>query len=184
MRPVLPLLFAAALAGSPAASAADYAAVRGSTLGFVATYQDEEVTGSFADFSARIDFNPVAPAACAFDVRIALASVVADMDDATETLKSPDFFAVDTAADARYVAHRCRALADGRFVADGELTLRGVTKPAPLTFTWSPGAALVLAGDATVQRLQFGVGGGEWADTGLLVDAVKVETRLVLEPKP
>jgi polyisoprenoid-binding protein YceI len=177
------LLLAAALA-APAAGSAEYRAAPGSTLGFTATYQGEELPGRFARFSATVAFNPVTPAVCRFDVRIVLTSVVADMDDATEMLKGADFFATETAAEARYVATRCRALADGRFVADGRLTLRGIRRPVPLTFTWSPGAALVLAGSATVPRLQFGVGGGEWADTELLPDAVKVETRLVLEPKP
>ena len=45
-------------------------------------------------------------------------------------------------------------------------SLHGVSKPVTLTFTWTPGAQPVLAGKATVKRLDFGVGGGDWADTG------------------
>ncbi len=69
-------------------------------------------------------------------------------------------------------------------MADGTLTLRGITKAVPLTFTWTPGAAPVLAGTATVPRLAFNVGTGDWADTEVMPDAVAVTTRLVLQPKP
>ena len=85
---------------------------------------------------------------------------------------------------ARYQATSFRKLADGRFVAEGTLTLRGISKPVPLTFAWTPGAAPVLAGSATVKRLEFGVGAGDWDDTEVMPDAVAVTTRLVLRPKP
>ena len=87
------------------------------------------------------------------------------------------------AAEARYVATRFRALGGNRFVAEGSLTLRGVTQPVPLQFTWTPGAKPVLEGSATLKRLAFKVGEGDWADTALLPDEVKVSTRLVLSPR-
>lgn len=40
----------------------------------------------------------------------------------------------------------------------------------------------VLNGKATVKRLDFGVGGGDWADTGLIPDAIAVSTKVVLQP--
>ena len=62
------------------------------------------------------------------------------------------------------------------------LALHGTRKPVTLTFTWTPGAQPVLSGKATVKRLDFGVGGGDWADTGLIPDAIAVSTRVVLQP--
>jgi polyisoprenoid-binding protein YceI len=41
----------------------------------------------------------------------------------------------------------------------------------------------VLAGKATVKRLEFGVGGGDWADTSLIPDAIAVSTKVVLKPR-
>jgi len=64
------------------------------------------------------------------------------------------------------------------------LTLRGVSKPVVLEFTWAPGAAPVLSGKATVRRLAFGVGGGDWADTALIPDAIAISTKVVFKPKP
>jgi polyisoprenoid-binding protein YceI len=53
-----------------------------------------------------------------------------------------------------------------------------------LTFTWTDGAAPVLAGKATVQRLDFGVGGGDWADLKMIPNAVAVSTRVNLQAAP
>ena len=95
-------------------------------------------------------------------------------------LLGSEFFDAAGVPEARYVATRFRALGGNRFVAEGTLSLRGVSKPVPLTFTWTPGAKPVLVGEATVSRLAFKVGTGDWTDTDLLPDAVKVTTRLVL----
>jgi polyisoprenoid-binding protein YceI len=42
----------------------------------------------------------------------------------------------------------------------------------------------VLAGKATVKRLDFGVGGGDWSDTALIPDEVAISTRVVFDPAP
>ena len=85
-------------------------------------------------------------------------------------------------AQARYTASGFRKLADGQYAADGTLELRGVRKPVTLTFSWTDGAQPVLAGKAVVKRLDFGVGGGDWADTDTIPDAVNISTRVVLKP--
>ncbi|KFN48898.1 YceI family protein [Arenimonas composti] len=164
----------------PSADAADWSAGAASTLGFTARYQGEEIHGRFPGFSARIGFDPAAPQDCRFEVDIPLQAVVVDMDDAAGMLQEAEFFATSEHPRARWTATSCRADGAG-FIAAGTLMLRGVSKPVPLRFTWTAGAAPVLSGEATVARLQFGVGGGEWADTGLLPDEVRVVTRLTLE---
>ena len=85
-------------------------------------------------------------------------------------------------AQARYSATGFRKLADGRYVADGTLELRGVRKPVTLTFAWTGGAQPVLEGKAVVKRLDFGVGGGDWADTSAVPDEVNISTRVALKP--
>ncbi|HOU66859.1 MAG TPA: polyisoprenoid-binding protein, partial [Thermomonas sp.] len=58
-----------------------------------------------------------------------------------------------------------------------------ISKPVVLEFTWTPGAAPVLSGKATVKRLAFGVGGGDWADTALIPDAIAISTKVVFKAK-
>ena len=178
----IPFLLALLLAAT-GARGSDYVAQPGSTLGFTATYMDEAFDGAFARFTPAIRFNPADLAASRFDVRIALASADTANAERDEMLVGSEFFDASGAAEARYVATRFRALGGNRFVAEGTLSLRGVNQPVPLTFTWTPGAKPVLVGEATLSRLTFKVGTGDWTDTDLLPDAVKVTTRLVLVPK-
>lgn len=177
-----PLLFALLLAAT-GAGAADYVAQPGSTLGFTATYQDEAFEGSFAKFTPVLRFDPADLGGSRLDVRIALASASTANVERDEMLVSSEFFDVAGLPEARYVATVFRSLGGNRFVADGTLSLRGVSKPVPLAFTWTPGTQPVLAGEAKLSRLAFKVGTGDWTDTDLLPDEVKVSTRLVLVPK-
>lgn len=173
----LALLLAAASAG-----AADYTAQPGSTLGFSASFQGERFEGRFERFTPRIRFDPAQLQDSRFDVAIDLGSADTDNPDRDEVLLGPEFFAATGQAQARYVATRFRHLGGDRYVADGELTLRGIRQPVPLQFTWTPGATPVLTGQATLKRLAFEVGTGDWSDTDLMPDEVSVATRLDLVP--
>ena len=121
----LPLLLALLLAAT-GASAADYRAEAGSTLGFSASYQDEAFEGGFGKFTPAIRFDPADLAASRFDVRIDLSSAGTENADRDELLLGPDFFDASARPEARYVATRFRALGGNRYAADGQLSLRGV----------------------------------------------------------
>jgi polyisoprenoid-binding protein YceI len=164
------------------AFAADYVQQPGSSLGFSGSYQGEAFNGNFAKFSSSIRFDPGNLAQSRFDVRITLSSANTKNAERDEQLMASDFFNAKAQPEARYVATKFRALGGNRFIADGILTLRGVTKAAPLTFTWTPGAKTQLVGTAKIQRLDFNVGTGDWDDTELIPNAVMVNTRLILSP--
>lgn len=176
-----PLLALAALLADPAA-AADYTAAEGSTLGFRGEAQGEPFDGRFQRFDARIRFDPAALGTSRFEVEIPLESADSQNAERDDTMKGDDFFAVGAHPLARYEASAFRDLGGGRFAADGQLTLRGSTRPVVLEFTWTAGAQPVLEGQATLDRTAFGVGGGDWADPGTIAHAVQVNTRLVLAP--
>jgi polyisoprenoid-binding protein YceI len=53
----------------------------------------------------------------------------------------------------------------------------------PVTFTFKPsadGRSALMSGRATVHRLDFGVGQGEWQDTKWLGDEVRIRFELTL----
>lgn len=153
-----------------------------STLGFAGESQGERFEGRFGRFDAAIRFDPANPSDARFDVTIELASVDSDNSERDETLLGPDFFDVAEMPQARYVADVFRYAPDG-FVAEGALTLNGVTAPVPLEFRWQPTASgAVLEGRATLDRLRFGLGTGDWADPDVVAHAIEVHTRLVLAP--
>jgi polyisoprenoid-binding protein YceI len=182
-----PAAVAAALAGMLAISpaiAADYVQAPGSVLVFATKYDGEVFTGTFPGFQTQVSFDPANPAAGKLDVTIPLAGAKSGNSDRDSTLQGADFFNVARFAQARYTANGFRALGDNQYAADGTLELHGVSKPVTLTFSWTPGTQPVLTGKATVKRLDFGVGGGDWADTGTIPNETAISTKVVLKSAP
>ncbi len=179
---VITIMSGAALLAAPSARAADYVQAPGSTLAFAGNYQGESFAGRFPGFATRLSFDPKQLAGAKLDVTIPMATATAGNPDYDGELRGKAFFDVSKFAQARYQATKFRALGGNRYAADGTLTLRGLSKPVTLTFTWTPGAQPVLAGKATVRRLDFGVGSGDWADTGTIPNAIAISTRVVLKP--
>lgn len=181
---LLPALLALLALLSTPAVAADYVQAPGSTLAFAGKYQGEVFVGRFPGFTTRLSFDPQRLEGARLEVTIPMATATTRNPDYDGEMRGASFFDAARFPQATYVATRFRALGGNRYAADGTLTLRGASKPVTLTFEWTPGARPVLFGRAAVPRLAFGVGGGQWADTGLIPDAIAVSTRVVLSPAP
>lgn len=170
------------LAVAAPAFARDYVQGPGSTLTFASHYQGEVFTGHFSRFNTRLSFDPAKLDDARLEVLIPLASASTANADRDETLQGPDFFSTAAFPQARYTANRFRHVKGNEYAADGILSLRGVSKPVTLTFSWTPGAQPVLNGKAGVPRLEFGVGGGDWADLEIIPNLVAVSTKVVFTP--
>ncbi len=172
---------AAGAAGAPASYSADPASSR---LEFVGVQAGAEFKGVFHKFTAAIDFAPDALAGAHFDVSIDLNSLDSMDKDRDTTMRGPDIFDVAHWPTAHYVTRSFTKTATG-YTAQGALTLRGVTKDVPVDFQFAatPGKT-TLVGTATLKRLAFGVGQGDWKSTEWVDDAVKISFSLVLKPKP
>jgi len=178
----LRLLCACALLIAAPVFAADYVQAPGSTLAFAGTYQGEAFTGRFPGFSTRLRFDPKQLADARLDVTIPIATATTGVEDYDGEMRGESFFDATRFPQARYTATKFRALGGNRYAADGTLQLHGASRPVTLTFIWTPGARPVLSGKATVKRLDFGVGGGDWADTSLIPNQIAVSTKVVLQP--
>jgi polyisoprenoid-binding protein YceI len=176
------LLFAAAMLLAAPAFATDYVQSTGSTLTFASTYEGETFTGRFPGFVTRFTFDPAQLATAKLDVTIPMGTASTGNADYDGEMRAAEFFNAAKVPQARYTATRFRALGGNQYAADGALSLRGVSKPVTLTFTWTPGAKPVLSGKATVKRLDFGIGAGEWGDTELLPNEVAVSTKVIFTP--
>jgi len=150
-------------------------------LRFVATQAGAKFQGHFGEFMVRFDLNPAEPAKGSLDVTIATGS--ADTADAErdEVLHSQDFFWVARFPEAKY--HAEGFTRDGKgWIAAGELTLRGVTQLVAVRFEVKPKLKqLGMKGGATLRRLEFGVGQGDWTDTTWVGDPVNVDFDLSLQ---
>lgn len=176
-------LFVGLLLAGPAA-AAEYVQAKGSTLGFSGKYQGDAFNGQFRGFAAVTNFDPAKVNPSHLTVVIPLAGATAGNPDYDKELLGASFFNIPKFPQATFIATKFRSMGGNLYAADGTLTLRGVSKPVTLNFTWTGGANPVLAGTAIVKRLDFGVGAGEWNDTDVIPDAIKVTTKVVFQPKP
>jgi cytochrome b561/polyisoprenoid-binding protein YceI len=184
---VVPL--AAGKAGSPKSAAALAAAgwrsdPASSALEFTFVQAGAATQGSFGAFNADIDFTPGASPTGRFNVSIETASIDTRDKERNEQLRTADLFNVAAQPTATYVATQFAAQG-AAYEARGKLTLRGVTRNVPLRFTFEGGEqSATLKGSATIKRLDFGVGQGEWKSTEWVSDEVQVSFNLHLVPRP
>lgn len=174
------VLAAAAAAAAPVSYSADSAQSR---LEFVGTQAGAQFKAVFHKFTAAIDFAADAPAASHFDVVIDEKSVDSQDGDRDKTIRGSDMFDVEHFPTAHFVTKAITKTASG-YSATGSLTLHGVTKDVPIDFqfTTTPTGAK-LEGSASLKRLDFGVGQGDWKSTQWVGDAVKVNFSLLLTAK-
>ena len=177
------LLPALLLAAAPAV-ATDYVQGPRAGLAFAGKYQGQLFTGTFPGFRTTMRFDPAQLANARLEVTIPVATATTGNREYDGEMRGKAFLDATGFPQARYTADRFRALGGNRYAADGTLSLRGITRPVTLEFSWTPGPRPLLLGKASVRRLAFGVGAGDWADTRLLPDVIAVATRLELRPAP
>ena len=129
-------------------------------LGFRATAEGETFDARFDDFTIRPSMDGRLP--LAFDVEVVLDSVDSGYPDRDTEMRGPDWF--DSAARplARFRSTSIELLAEGGFVAHGELMLKGVGRVLAVPFDWDASIdRLSMRGGVEVDRRWFGVGPAE-----------------------
>ena len=154
-----------------------------STLAFTGTYQGETFQGRFKRFDPKIDYDPEDLGHAKFDVAVDIGSVDTANTERDQALPGQPFFDAAQFPRAHFVTTRFHKAANGQVLADGTLSLRGVTKPVTLAVRFAQagnGATLDVA--TTLKRLDFDIGGGDWADTSMIGNEVTVHGHLLLTP--
>ncbi len=163
-----------------AASAATFRFDAGnSELGFTGDYGGEAVPGVFRKFSGSAEFDLANPLATRFRTEIAVASLDTDYAERDDTLRAPEFFDTETHPQALWVSTGDCTAAGARLTCPGTLTLKGQTHPVALDIAPSADGQSI-EGKATLDRSQFGIGHGEWADPETIANAVTISFRLTL----
>lgn len=139
------------------------------------------VPARFEEFSGEVRFaaDRLDRSRIAFEIDVA--SIRAANEDVETEAKSEDWFDVERHPTARFESSEFRDLEDGRYEVTGDLTIKGVTKEVAVPFELSaeeaPSGDAVIGtaeGEFTIQRLDFGVGKGEWGDTSIVSDEVTI----------
>lgn len=154
-----------------------------SQLTFTSKQMGVPVDGKFGRFLAILHFDPAKPEAGTAQIEVDLASVDAGSKDANDEVLGKGWFNVKEFPKAKFVSNSVKALGNNRFEAKGQMTIKGKTRDMTVPFAYkTDGANGVFEGTLPLQRTQFGIGEGAWADTSVVADEVPIKFRLVASP--
>lgn len=160
-----------------------------SRLEFEGTQMGAPFKGSFGSFGGKIDFDPANLAASKVDITIQMDSVDASSTDRNKYLRMADWFNVAKFPEAHFVTTGIeKGLDTNQYVAKGNLTIRDITLPVVLPFTLNitttdlGGTIAKMSGETTLNRLDFGVGQGQWQDVKTVANQVRLQVTLTAKP--
>ncbi len=156
-----------------------------SRLGFAAEMAGVGFEGRFGTWTADIRFDPDTLKDTKITVRIDMASARTGDADRDGALPGREWFDVARHPVAVFAARKVTRVSDGRYVAHGALTLRGVTRriDLPFTLTQKDGTAQMQSA-LVLDRTQFGVGQGQWQSNDPVKTQVTVTVRLTASRLP
>jgi polyisoprenoid-binding protein YceI len=107
------------------------------SLGFAVRHaMISTVRGSFNEFSGTATLDPAKPEASSASVTINAGSISTGNADRDAHLRSADFFDVETYPTLEFGSTDFRRIDDqATWIMEGELTIKGVTRPVEITFT-------------------------------------------------
>lgn len=161
-----------------------------SRVGFSVRHFFTPVEGQFGDYDIELAFDPDAPETGHVRVVIDPSSVDTGNDRRDADLRGPSFFEVETYPRLTFESTSVERISDTEFVVHGDLTIRDVTRPVDLAVTLLGVRELEgemqrhgqmiagFEGAAVVDRRDFDVGSGRWAETVVLAPDVTIKILL------
>jgi polyisoprenoid-binding protein YceI len=154
-------------------------------IGFVARHaMVTKVRGAFNEFEGTAHLDGADPANSSVTVKIKAASIDTRQAQRDEHLRGNDFLAMETYPEITFVSTAVRQTGDDTFDLTGDLTIRGVTNPVTIPFTFEGAATdpfgnfrVGFEGSVAIKRSDYGVSWNAALETG----GVLVSDKIVLE---
>jgi polyisoprenoid-binding protein YceI len=159
-----------------------------SEVGFAARHlMVSKVRGRFSDVAGTIQIGEN-PLESSVSVTIQTASIDTRDEQRDGHLRSDDFFGVESYPTITYVSRSVRPAGKGRYVVEGDLTIKGVSQPAPLDLTFEGGATdpwggvrIGFAARAEIDREAFGLTWNQALETGGVLVGKKIAIEIEAE---
>lgn len=136
-----------------------------SKLAFKASLYGSEFEGVFNDFDGTIRFNPDNLASSSADIRIDMMNVTTGDADRDANIKNSEWFDSQNHPESRFQTIQFEQADGNKYIAIGNLSIRGITMPVALPFTLDiTGNTAKMKGELILNRLDFRIGTGQWAD--------------------
>lgn len=144
-----------------------------------------EVSGKFSKFDARILYDPESPETWSVTVTIPVSAIDTGIDLRDKDLQGETFFNAEKYPVIQFSSEKIQRIDDG-YVAEGNLEMRGVTRPIRIPFQLAvhreeKGRSILgVRGSFKLNRNDFGVGSGfkHTVIENFLGDVVEVEIAL------
>src|SRR5262245_28916397 len=130
---VLALSFASAVQAAPTTYTIDQ---NHSNVGFSVRHFFSKVPGNFQKFSGTIVYDPANPAAASVKAEIDATSINTRNEKRDGHLNSEDFFFTSKYPTLTFESTKVTAAGEGKLKVEGNLTMRGVTKPVTMDVTY------------------------------------------------
>ena len=135
------------------------------------------VRGQFMDFTGDVFFDPENPGQSRFDFIIQVDSIDTNVGKRDTHLRSPDFFDVARYPTITFKTTKVSKAADNKFIVEGQLTIKDVTRDLALEFVYhgqrenplKKGETVAgLDTGLTIDRLEYHVGEGKFYKMGVV----------------
>jgi len=107
-----------------------------STVGFTIRHFFGKVPGSFSKFSGTVVYDPDKPEGSTTTVEIDASTITTNNPMRDGDLKGEEFFNVEKFPKLTFVSTKVTKTGDNQLSVEGNLTMRGVTKPVTLAVTF------------------------------------------------
>ncbi len=151
-----------------------------SKIDFTASMGGTPFTGSFGKFSGMIVFNPDDLPASKASITVDLTTASTGNAERDTSIGTSDWFNTDLWPTAKFETIAFEHADGNNYVAIGNLTIRDTTHPVtvPFTITFGQNKAgqktATMSGTAQVNRLDYGVGQGQWANESTVANVVTI----------
>jgi polyisoprenoid-binding protein YceI len=143
--------------------------------------------GRFSDFAGTVEIGEN-PLESSVSVTIQTASIDTRDEQRDGHLRSGDFFDAEAYPTMTYQSRSVRPLGEGRYIVEGDLTIKGVTKPVPLELNFEGGATdpwggvrIGFSAKAELDREAFGLTWNQALETGGVLVGKKVSIEIEAE---
>ncbi len=151
-----------------------------SSMSFVFKQMNVPVEGVIKSFKSQISFDPAKPALAKAEMEIAIASIDAGSDEANDSVVEKPWFNAKVFPFVRFASTSIKPLGNNRFEVTGKMSIKGRTLDAKTQGTFhQEGGNGVFEGSFVLNRGDYGIGEGSWADFGTVANEVQIKFRLV-----
>lgn len=154
-----------------------------SSIAFEVTQSGEAFAGKFDTFTATIVFDPEHLETAKALVSIDIASINTGSADRDNQARGAEWFNSNQHPQAVFETESFTRTGANQYVAKGHLAIRGVKLPVELPFTLdiagdAQGKTAKMQAELTLNRLDFGIGQGQWQSAETMGNPVKITLRV------